>query len=115
MAAEFSKVSALILAAEGGYVDSKNDYGNATKYGISQRQYPRVDIAAITPDGALAILERDYWNHYHCDEINDQVIATKCSLCSLIWTPYMLLRLYKRPVTKLVHASNSMGSWGRPQ
>lgn len=44
-----------------GYVFDKNDPGGETKYGISKRAYPNVDIKNLTLDNALAIYYRDYW------------------------------------------------------
>lgn len=103
MAAEFSKVSSLIIAAEGGYVNGNNDYGEATKYGISQRQYPHVDIAALTPERALAILDQDYWQHYHCNEINDQIIANQVF--------FMFVNMDPVHATKIIQtACNEVGS-----
>jgi len=50
-----------ILAREGGLVDHPSDPGGLTKYGISKRQYPQLDIANLTISDASAIYERDYW------------------------------------------------------
>jgi len=52
----------LILELEGGYVDHPSDPGGATKYGISQRSYPKVDIKNLTRQQATEIYKRDYWN-----------------------------------------------------
>ena len=78
MAAIFSKVAPLIIAAEGGESKSRADYGGETKYGISKQEYPNEDIKNLTPERALAILEADYWQPYHLSEISDQTIANQC-------------------------------------
>ena len=44
-----------------GYVNNPNDPGGETKYGISKRAYPNVDIKGLTLDGALDIYRHDYW------------------------------------------------------
>jgi len=49
-----------VLKVEGGYVHDPNDPGGETKYGISKRSYPDLDIANLTRDEAAAIYERDY-------------------------------------------------------
>ena len=37
------------------------DPGGETRFGISQRDYPNLDIATLTRDGAIAIYFRDFW------------------------------------------------------
>jgi lysozyme family protein len=51
----------LVLELEGGLVHHPEDPGGMTKYGISQRAYPNVDIANLTKDAAIAIYFNDYW------------------------------------------------------
>jgi len=46
---------------EGGYVNDRYDAGGETKYGISKRAYPDLDIENLTREEADAIYERDYW------------------------------------------------------
>lgn len=58
-----------VLAAEGGYVNDKYDSGGETKYGISKKSYPKVDIKNLTLDGAKAIYKKDYWLACRCDEL----------------------------------------------
>lgn len=50
-----------LLIAEGGYVHDPRDSGGETKYGISKRSYPHLDIPNLTPDDAAAIYRKDYW------------------------------------------------------
>ena len=87
MAAVFSKAAPLILAAEGSYQNGSNDYGGETKYGISSRQYPKVDIKNLTVAKALAILESDYWQFYHLSDIDDQNIANQVFLLLVNMNP----------------------------
>lgn len=49
-----------ILQVEGGYSHDPNDPGGETKWGISKRSYPHLDIAALTEADAREIYERDY-------------------------------------------------------
>lgn len=58
---DFCKAFDLLIYNEGGFVDNPNDAGGATKYGISQRSYPDVDIANLTLEEAKEIYKRDYW------------------------------------------------------
>ncbi len=59
----------IILAEEGGLVDHPNDPGGLTKFGISQRSYPNMDIRALTLDDAKAFYRRDYWNPIRGDDL----------------------------------------------
>jgi lysozyme family protein len=65
------------VAVEGGYVNDPVDAGGETKYGISKRSYPSVDIAALTLDEAIKIYERDYWNRMKLGTFHSQRIAWK--------------------------------------
>ncbi len=57
----FVKALDTVLADEGGYVSCPEDPGGATRFRISQRQYPDLDMARLTRDAAAAIYYRDWW------------------------------------------------------
>lgn len=59
-----------LLMVEGGYVNDPSDRGGETKYGISKRQYPELDIKNLTKEQAVEIYYLDYWQAYHCDKIS---------------------------------------------
>ena len=78
MGAIFSKVKPLIIEIEGEKeTDDPDDHGGKTKYGISQKQYPDLDIDNLTEDQAMAILEEDYWQKYHLEQIENQALANQ--------------------------------------
>lgn len=54
---------------EGGYVNDPADPGGETKYGISKRAYPNVDIRNLTPELAGTIYENDYWGPAGCAQL----------------------------------------------
>lgn len=58
-----------ILDHEGGYVNHPNDPGGETKFGISKRSYPYIDIKNLTRGAAIDIYERDFWNVIHGDNM----------------------------------------------
>ncbi|MBP8288552.1 MAG: glycoside hydrolase family 108 protein, partial [Chromatiaceae bacterium] len=58
----FPDCIAHVLAAEGGLVNDPKDPGGVTKFGISQRSYPALNIRALSLDEAKAIYQRDYWD-----------------------------------------------------
>lgn len=49
------------------------DRGGKTKWGISQRAYPALDIEALTRDDAVELYRRDYWLAAKCDRLPQQV------------------------------------------
>ena len=51
-----------LLTNEGGYVNNPSAPGGETKWGISQRSYPNLDIASLTRDQAIAIYKTDFWD-----------------------------------------------------
>ena len=69
----FDRAVALVLKHEGGYVNDPRDPGGETRYGISKRAYPDVDILRLTEDEAKAIYKRDYWDKLRTDEIPEQL------------------------------------------
>lgn len=65
----FDSLIQRVLLAEGGYVNDARDPGMETKYGISKRSYPDVDIKALTRDQAIAIYRRDFWERVQGDKL----------------------------------------------
>lgn len=75
--ADFDPAVTKTLAREGGarYTETPGDTGGATKYGISKRAYPQLDIANITEQQAKDIYRADYWNAVGGDGIASQAVA----------------------------------------
>lgn len=65
----FLDIAQFVIELEGGYVHDPADPGGETKFGISQRAYPDVDIAGITFDAAVDIYYADYWFPARCHEL----------------------------------------------
>lgn len=72
--ANFDNAIEVILAHEGGYVNDPLDPGGETKYGISKRSFPHIDIGALTVAEAKAIYRKEFWRF---DGVESQEIATK--------------------------------------
>jgi len=64
-----------VLADEGGYVANPADPGGETNFGISQREYPDLDIRNLTRDQAIEIYYRDWWNKFRFGELPAAVAA----------------------------------------
>lgn len=85
----FDAAFAVALGHEGGYTDDPNDDGNwtggkrgvgecrGTKFGISAKTYPYLDIKNLTVDQAKTIYRVEWWEMNRYGEINHQTIATK--------------------------------------
>ncbi len=77
----FEQAFAQIIGNEGGFTSNQADPGNwtgrergqgecrGTKFGISARAYPDLDIANLTLNEAYAIYRRDYWDKLKADEL----------------------------------------------
>jgi lysozyme family protein len=52
-----------LLENEGGYVNNPKDPGGETKYGISKRSYPDLDIKNLTVEHAIGIYFNEYLDH----------------------------------------------------
>ena len=64
----FNKAFQLVIGLEGGYSNDPNDPGKETKFGISKRYNPEVDVVNITLDQAKAIYLKKYWIPSGCDD-----------------------------------------------
>ena len=69
----FEKAFEFVILQEGGYVNDSRDPGLETKFGISKRSYPAVDIKSLTLDQAQAIYKRDYWEQASCDRMPPKI------------------------------------------
>jgi lysozyme family protein len=58
-----------VIGLEGGYVNDVRDPGGETKYGITKRDHPTVDIKALTLEDAGRIYKIGYWDPAHCEHL----------------------------------------------
>lgn len=70
MTMNFDIAFAKLIGHEGGYVHDPRDPGGETKFGISKRSYPALDIADLNVDDAKAIYKRDFWARAQCDRLH---------------------------------------------
>ena len=76
--AEFGRAINTVLQNEGGYVHDPADAGGETKFGISKRSFPDVDIKGLSPTTAADIYQRTFWNtHPQLARLDSQAVATK--------------------------------------
>lgn len=77
--AEFNRAWGKVLELEGRGEATRHpaDRGGWTKYGISERAHPGVDVRSLTLMGAVAIYRATYWDPLRLDTIEDQDVATE--------------------------------------
>ncbi|MHB8603485.1 MAG: glycosyl hydrolase 108 family protein [Nitrosotalea sp.] len=54
----------------GGYTNDPTDPGGETKYGISKRAHPSLDIAQLSAQDAADIYAKEYWDVLGCDNLD---------------------------------------------
>ena len=83
-----------ILAEEGGLSNHPADPGGLTKYGISKRSYPTLDIANLTLANAQSIYHRDYWQPIHGDQLPPglDLLMLDCAINQGVVTAIQLLQ-----------------------
>ena len=65
----FDEIIEHVLEKEGGYVNDPTDLGGETKYGITKRFYPDVNIKDLTKDEAKSIYKKDYWDKNKVEQL----------------------------------------------
>ena len=91
----FDKAFEIIIGHEGGYVNDHRDPGGETKFGISKRAYPAVDIYNLTLDHAKLIYKRDYWDEVDAESIpgSARLMVFDCAVnCGLTAAKKLLQR-----------------------
>lgn len=69
MRESFDSAFSFVIGSEGEYSNDPDDPGGETKYGISKRAYPHLDIKNLTLDDAKSIYWQDYWDKADCDNL----------------------------------------------
>jgi lysozyme family protein len=65
----FETAIEFVLSYEGGYSNDPADPGGETRWGISKRAYPDLNIKTLTREAAIALYRRDYWERCRCDAL----------------------------------------------
>lgn len=103
---EFLTAVERVLANEGGYSSNPADPGGATKFGISARSHPGLDIATLTRDAAVKIYWREWWLRFGFAELPAAAAAKTFDLAVNMGAGHAIeclqraLRACGRPVTE---------------
>lgn len=117
MAADFERAIAIILAHEtrpgstdGSFTNIPEDDGGPTKWGITAgalgayralgRDATIDEVKALTKAEAEEIYRAAYWTRFHCDQLEDQVVATKVFDMAVNLTPHAVGELLQRAVNR---------------
>jgi hypothetical protein len=68
--ADFGKAVEFVLEREGLLSNHSSDRGGLTKYGISQKANPDVDVANLTREDAISIYKDRYWDSIGADKMD---------------------------------------------
>lgn len=66
---KFYEALRFTIPHEGGYVNDPDDPGGETKWGISKRYHPDVDIKNLEPEEAAEIYYNEYWCPAGCMQL----------------------------------------------
>ena len=110
--AKFEYAVTFVLSHEGGYSDQAEDRGGSTKYGISQAQYPNLDIPNLTEEDAKAIYYRDFWNHQRYEDIADLLVAAKVFDLSVNMGPHEAILILQKALNVLVANTSNISEDG---
>lgn len=97
---KFDNAFNLLMELEGGFTDNPSDPGKATKWGISQRSHPEVDIVNLTEEGAKAIYKRDYWPRW-MDSVSDWGVAAELFEQLVNMRPKTAVKVWQRALSYL--------------
>ena len=77
----FKEIIEKVLEHEGGYVNDPKDLGGETKYGITKRFYPDVDIKNLTIEQAKEIYRKDYWDKNRIESVPQELWHIFFDMC----------------------------------
>tara|TARA_R100000951_G_C2551744_1_gene152690 strand:+ start:186 stop:659 length:474 start_codon:yes stop_codon:yes gene_type:complete len=77
----FDQIINDVLEHEGGYVNDPLDLGGETKYGITKRWYPEIDIKNLSTNDAVNIYYNDYWKPSKAEDLPEGIRKTYFDMC----------------------------------
>lgn len=97
---KFDNAFDLLMELEGGTVDNPSDPGGLTKWGISSRSHPDVDIENLTKEGAKAIYKEEYWPWY-MERVTDWSVAAELFEQLVNMRPKTAVKVWQRALNYL--------------
>ena len=97
----FNEIIEQVLEHEGGYVNDPKDLGGETKYGITKRFYPELNIKELTKEKAKQIYKDDYWDKNRVESLPQELWHIFFDMC---------VNMGRRTAVKILQrAANSKG------
>lgn len=99
MSDKFDAAFDFVIGSEGGYSNDPDDVGGETRFGISKRAYPNVDIEQLTLEQAKQIYYRDYWTPAGCNALTGPMalLVFDCSVNQGIGRAREIFATQKQP------------------
>lgn len=89
----FNRLVEKLIALEGGYVNNPMDSGGETKYGISKRSYPNIDIKNLTIEQTVNIYHEDYWKKNNLGKIEDYDLSWAIFKAVVVTNPVRVISI----------------------
>lgn len=108
----FEKAFEETIGLEGNYSNNPKDPGGETKYGITKRDYPTLDIKNLTLAQAQEIYKRDFWDRMALDLVEDVDIACEIFDTGLNGGTVTAIRIAQRSCNALGYSIKVDGFMG---
>ena len=82
-------------------VDDPHDKGGKTKFGISQKAYPNLNITALSLEDAKKIYFKDYWQTTGVHRLIDKGLAIKIFCTVVLMGPFKAALFLQKAVNVL--------------
>lgn len=101
--ADFKKAIEFVLKHEDPKLSGviTRDSGGTTKFGVSQKAHPSVDIENLSLVDAEEIYREEYWSKIRGDEIGDDHVAAKILDMAVNMGPHQAIVLCQRALNTL--------------
>ncbi len=80
---DFEQAVSIVMKIEGGFVQDQNDPGGATKWGISQKSFPNINIKEMTDEQARSLYFNYYWIPGKCALMPERIRLVYFDMCVL--------------------------------
>jgi lysozyme family protein len=78
---EFEQAVSIIMKIEGGFTQDSLDPGGATKWGISQKSFPDINIKSMTDEQARSLYFTHYWIPGKCALLPERIRLIYFDMC----------------------------------
>ena len=80
----FNRAAEIVFLHEGELSRNPDDLGGVTKWGISSKQYPKLNIEQLTKEEAKEIYYKDYWEQKNYKNLPEEIAIKVFDLAVLM-------------------------------